>query len=332
MDFSSSALNTNPLLPPVGPPKRPRRETHRALFDFVAHNQHEVSIKKGDLLLVTEGDTHGWSLVQTEAGIGWVPSAYLEVFPAPPPSGPGEPPNPLVGQPCDACKTAGVECKLDSDVCGRCTEHGLLCTCMVDVGKALYVKGGWDKQGICIACRAKDIHPSSEPLCDSCKKNGIGCVERFPRFYYKPDWRPPGFMEREDLDPSTACMPCKSTETRCDQVEAVCSCCRERGVECLYGTSRDIVRFTVGREQDRLRLPTPALDMLKPCSYVFPCAEGWPCTSNAVCYYCREKTSLGSPAPETQHEQVLEALNSQVDEWEIVDRDEIEEEMKDAAI
>lgn len=211
---------------------------------------------------------------------------------------------------------------------------------MITVGNALYVKGGWDKQGICIACRARYILSSDEPLCDSCKKNGIGCVERFPRFYYKPGWRPPGFREREGLDPSTDCMPCKSTKTRCDQLESGCSCCRERGVECVYVGSRDIVRLTVGGQQDQSS--PPAQDALEP--YVFPCAEDWPCTGSAVCYYCRENSSPASPARETQdessasradasdrYEQVLEALNSRVDEWEIVDRDEIEEEMKEAA-
>jgi hypothetical protein len=62
MDTSSSAPNsTNPPLPPV-PPSRPRGETHRALHDYVGQNQYEVTMKEGDLVLVTEGDAHGASL------------------------------------------------------------------------------------------------------------------------------------------------------------------------------------------------------------------------------------------------------------------------------
>lgn len=63
MEIPRSAPNdTSPPFPSVGPPERPRNETHRALFDFVGHNQYEVTMKKGDLFLVTEGDRHGMSL------------------------------------------------------------------------------------------------------------------------------------------------------------------------------------------------------------------------------------------------------------------------------
>ena len=225
---------------------------------------------------------------------------------------------------------------------------------MVTVDNALYVKGGWDKQGICVACRARYMLSSDEPLCDFCKKNGIGCVKRFPRFYYKHDWRPPGFRGRNGLDPLSACKPCQSTKTKCDQVEPCCSCCRERGVECVYGGARDEVRATAvgssGGEQDQ---STSSASIVQNTTgpYVFPCAESWPCTGNAVCYYCREKKSQEIPASELvkelpmtedessaneadskeKYEQVVEALNIRVDGWELVDRDEIEEEMKEDA-
>jgi hypothetical protein len=83
-------------------------------------------------------------------------------------------------------------------------------------------------------------------------------------------------------------------------------------------------------------------------TYVFPCAEEWPCTGNPVCYYCQEKRSQESLALETveeppateeesstdqtdkklQYERIIEAQRIQLDGWHLVDREEIEEEME----
>lgn len=84
-----------PPAPPVSLPQRPAKEkpTHTVLYDFGGETSSEMSLKKGDeLVVLNKGDNpdgNGWWLAR-KAGSeqnpsGWAPSAYLTPYVAPEP-------------------------------------------------------------------------------------------------------------------------------------------------------------------------------------------------------------------------------------------------------
>lgn len=53
--------------------------THRGLYDYVAKEEHMLSIKKGDLFTIINRSSNGWATVKNGKGQkGLVPGAYLE--------------------------------------------------------------------------------------------------------------------------------------------------------------------------------------------------------------------------------------------------------------
>ncbi|PSK60802.1 Myosin-1 [Elsinoe australis] len=83
--------------PPPPPPAAaapPAEPTFKALYDFVGQTSGELSLSKGDTIIVTQKENNGWWLARDHADTksGWVPSAYLEevkaAAPAPPPPPP----------------------------------------------------------------------------------------------------------------------------------------------------------------------------------------------------------------------------------------------------
>ncbi|KAF2270733.1 hypothetical protein CC78DRAFT_485673 [Lojkania enalia] len=95
---SSSSARAPPPPPPAPPaaPPAPKEPTYRALYDFLGQSAGELSIKKDEVILVTQKEGNGWWLASRldKSASGWTPSAYLEEVinkPAPPPT----PPAPL---------------------------------------------------------------------------------------------------------------------------------------------------------------------------------------------------------------------------------------------
>ncbi|KAF2013400.1 hypothetical protein BU24DRAFT_464186 [Aaosphaeria arxii CBS 175.79] len=98
---SSSSVRAPPPPPPAPPaaPPAPREPTFRALYDFAGQSAGELSITKGEEVLVTQKEGNGWWLASRldKSASGWAPSAYLEEVvskPAPPPAPPAPPARP----------------------------------------------------------------------------------------------------------------------------------------------------------------------------------------------------------------------------------------------
>ncbi|KAK9470285.1 P-loop containing nucleoside triphosphate hydrolase protein [Dipodascopsis tothii] len=69
-----------PPPPPAAQPPPPAEPTYRAMFDFAAQGSNQLSIAKGDLVLIVHKENNGWWLAKKPgtAVEGWTPSAYLE--------------------------------------------------------------------------------------------------------------------------------------------------------------------------------------------------------------------------------------------------------------
>ncbi|GAB7356705.1 hypothetical protein MBLNU459_g7411t1 [Dothideomycetes sp. NU459] len=91
---TASARVVPPPPPPppaaVAPPKEPQ---FKALYDFVGQTSGELSMRKDEIILITQKESNGWWLAKRldSSASGWAPSAYLEEYtprPAPPPAPP----------------------------------------------------------------------------------------------------------------------------------------------------------------------------------------------------------------------------------------------------
>ncbi|KAK4987255.1 class II myosin [Elasticomyces elasticus] len=89
---SSSTSSTRAPPPPPPPPVAatpPAEPTYRALYDFVGQTAGELSLRKDEIIVVTQKENNGWWLARRmdHSVSGWAPSAYLEehaVKPIPP--------------------------------------------------------------------------------------------------------------------------------------------------------------------------------------------------------------------------------------------------------
>lgn len=96
---SSSIVSARAPPPPPPPPAAaptPKEPTYRALYDFLGQSAGELSLKKDEVILVTQKEGNGWWLASrlNKSASGWAPSAYLEEVvnqPAPPPPPPVAP-------------------------------------------------------------------------------------------------------------------------------------------------------------------------------------------------------------------------------------------------
>ncbi|KAF2634948.1 hypothetical protein P280DRAFT_502182 [Massarina eburnea CBS 473.64] len=110
---TSTSSNRVPPPPPPPPPAAaaaaatppaPKEPTYRAMFDFAGQSAGELSIKKDEIILVTQKEGNGWWLASRldKSVSGWAPSAYLEEVvnkaPPPPPPAPARPSNGVRGK------------------------------------------------------------------------------------------------------------------------------------------------------------------------------------------------------------------------------------------
>ncbi|KAF1949435.1 hypothetical protein CC80DRAFT_529420 [Byssothecium circinans] len=102
---TSTSSNRAPPPPPPAPPAAPpapKEPRYRAMYDFAGQSSGELSISKGEVILITQKEGNGWWLASRldKSASGWAPSAYLEEAPAaPPPAPPARPANGIRGKP-----------------------------------------------------------------------------------------------------------------------------------------------------------------------------------------------------------------------------------------
>lgn len=56
---SSSSMRAPPPPPPAAPPAQPQEPTYRALYDFAGQSDGELSLQKGEVILVTQKEGNG---------------------------------------------------------------------------------------------------------------------------------------------------------------------------------------------------------------------------------------------------------------------------------
>ncbi|CAK4033640.1 probable Myosin-1 [Lecanosticta acicola] len=108
---ASHARNTSngsarvPPPPPPPPAAAPPKDQYKALYDFQGQTGGELSLSRGEVIVVTKKETNGWWLAErlNKSASGWAPEAYLEEVKQAPP-----PPPPTQSRPPPAPKLNGV--------------------------------------------------------------------------------------------------------------------------------------------------------------------------------------------------------------------------------
>ncbi|KAB8596068.1 hypothetical protein FH972_025779 [Carpinus fangiana] len=108
-DVSTSSAASSARAPPPPPPppaaapaKKPTEPTYKAVYEFNGQTSNEMSLKKDEIILVTNKEANGWWLAKRQDGSqsGWIPEAYVQEYippapkPAPPPAARAVPPPP----------------------------------------------------------------------------------------------------------------------------------------------------------------------------------------------------------------------------------------------
>ncbi|KAK7205835.1 P-loop containing nucleoside triphosphate hydrolase protein [Myxozyma melibiosi] len=95
---TASASKPAPPPPPPQPvqPAAPAEPTYKALFDFQAQGANQLSITKGEILVVLNKEGNGWYLAKRPGTTteGWTPASYLEEVLTTPAAGAVPPPPP----------------------------------------------------------------------------------------------------------------------------------------------------------------------------------------------------------------------------------------------
>ncbi|KAK6332768.1 class II myosin [Orbilia brochopaga] len=82
-----------PPPPPVAPPSQD--PIYRVLYDFAGQSENELSLTKGEIIIIVQKEGNGWWLAKKQDETqGWAPSAYLKEEEAPKPAPPPPPPPP----------------------------------------------------------------------------------------------------------------------------------------------------------------------------------------------------------------------------------------------
>jgi len=53
----------------------------KALYDYDATNDNELSFSEGDVLIITEQDDSGWWFAEKNGRTGFIPNNYVEILP-----------------------------------------------------------------------------------------------------------------------------------------------------------------------------------------------------------------------------------------------------------
>ncbi|EMC94973.1 hypothetical protein BAUCODRAFT_73113 [Baudoinia panamericana UAMH 10762] len=89
---ASTASAASGRIPPPPPPpaavvQPPKDPEYRALYEFVGQTGGELSLDKGEVVVITQKENNGWWLARRpdHSASGWAPAAYLEEVKPPPP-------------------------------------------------------------------------------------------------------------------------------------------------------------------------------------------------------------------------------------------------------
>ncbi|TKA72206.1 Myosin-1 [Friedmanniomyces simplex] len=92
---SSGRAVPPPPPPPAAAAQVPKDPDYKALYDFAGQTAGELSLRKGEVVVITQKEGNGWWLArkQDHSASGWTPAAYLEevkhaAAPPPPPPPP----------------------------------------------------------------------------------------------------------------------------------------------------------------------------------------------------------------------------------------------------
>ncbi|KAF2858354.1 hypothetical protein K470DRAFT_278626 [Piedraia hortae CBS 480.64] len=82
----SSTSVRGPPPPPPPPAAHPLEPQYKALYDFTGQTGGELSLKQGEIIIITQKEDNGWWLAKRsdKSASGWAPAAYLEEVKAPP--------------------------------------------------------------------------------------------------------------------------------------------------------------------------------------------------------------------------------------------------------
>nr|OQO28617.1 Myosin-1 [Rachicladosporium sp. CCFEE 5018] len=95
---SNDSIRAPPPPPPPVAPAAPKDSQYKAMYDFAGQTSGELSLRKDEVILITQKESNGWWLAKRldHSASGWTPAAYLEeVKTAPPPP----PPPPTISRP-----------------------------------------------------------------------------------------------------------------------------------------------------------------------------------------------------------------------------------------
>ncbi|KAK4565296.1 class II myosin [Recurvomyces mirabilis] len=105
---TASSRMPPPPPPPAAATQPPKDPEFKALYDFTGQTGGELSLKKGEIIVITQKENNGWWLGRRSdhSASGWAPAAYLEevkqALPPPPPpaavSRPSPPPAPAAAR------------------------------------------------------------------------------------------------------------------------------------------------------------------------------------------------------------------------------------------
>ncbi|KAF2764174.1 hypothetical protein EJ03DRAFT_356017 [Teratosphaeria nubilosa] len=96
---TSTASARVPPPPPPPAAAQPPKDQYKALYEFQGQTSGELSLKKDEIIVITQKENNGWWLGRRldHSASGWVPAAYLEEVkqaPPPPPAAASRPPPP----------------------------------------------------------------------------------------------------------------------------------------------------------------------------------------------------------------------------------------------
>ncbi|KAH6672150.1 hypothetical protein B0J14DRAFT_593023 [Halenospora varia] len=63
---------------PAAAPRSKEPGRHKVKMDFVAETEHQISLKRGDVVLITDKADDDWWLVFESGRLAWAPMTYFE--------------------------------------------------------------------------------------------------------------------------------------------------------------------------------------------------------------------------------------------------------------
>ncbi|KAH8669747.1 hypothetical protein BGZ60DRAFT_528219 [Tricladium varicosporioides] len=75
---NTPAIDPFAVQTPAAAPRSKEPGRHKVKMDFVAETEHEISLKRGDIVLITDKADDDWWLVFESGRLAWAPMTYFE--------------------------------------------------------------------------------------------------------------------------------------------------------------------------------------------------------------------------------------------------------------